>query len=228
MDRKDSLAFITPALAVGLVLILSACGSAVITPSTPASAGLTSIDNILQSAVTGHIAYNAPAAMQLDQTVDIQLLLSPSASPDDLKKQIVEAGQVTEAELQITPLMKAELISDDPQAFGIQAFQDNPEQVVVTDTPTQWRWSITAKKSGDQVLALTLYRQVQYNGQAYWRMLNTYKNTIHITVSAKQQLLQFDWKWLVGILLTAILIPALWRFIDQRNKKKASAGSKTK
>jgi hypothetical protein len=166
--------------------------------------------------------------MQLDQTVDIQLLLSPSASPDDLKKQIVEAGQVTEAELQITPLMKAELISDDPQAFGIQAFQDNPEQVVVTDAPTQWRWSITAKKSGDQVLALTLYRQVQYNGQVYWRMLDTYKNIIHITVSAKQQLLQFDWKWLVGILLTAILIPALWRFVDQRNKKKARAGSKTK
>ena len=228
MVRRDSLVLIIPALVVSLVFILSACGSAVIPPSTPASAGLTSIDNILQSAVTGHIAYNAPAAMQLDQTVDIQLLLSPSTSPDDLKKQIVEAGQVTEAELQITPLMKAELISDDPQAFGIQAFQDNPEQVVVTDAPTQWRWSITAKKSGDQVLALTLYRQVQYNGQVYWRMLDTYKNIIHITVSAKQQLLQFDWKWLVGILLTAILIPALWRFVDQRNKKKARAGSKTK
>jgi hypothetical protein len=228
MVRRDSLVLIIPALVVSLVFILSACGSAVIPPSTPASAGLTSIDNILQSAVTGHIAYNAPAAMQLDQTVDIQLLLSPSTSPDDLKKQIVEAGQVTEAELQITPLMKAELISDDPQAFGIQAFQDNPEQVVVTDAPTQWRWSITAKKSGDQVLALTLYRQVQYNGQAYWRMLDTYKNTIHITVSAQQQLLQYDRKWLVGILLTALLIPALWRFIDQRNKKKARAGSKTK
>ena len=171
----------------------------------------------------GHIAYNTPVSMQLAQTVDIQMLLSPSASPEDLKKQIVEAGLVTAGELQVTPLMKAELVADDPQAFGVQAFQDNPEQVIVADAPTQWRWSVTAKKPGDQVLVLTVYRQIQYNGQAYWRMVETYKNTIHITVSAKQQLLQFDWKWLVGILLTAILIPALWRFIDLRKKKKKAA-----
>jgi hypothetical protein len=220
MVKKTNLVLLSLALA-SLVFVQVACGSSLpVAPATPAPAGFTSIDNILQNAVMGHIAYNAPTGMQMDQTVEIQLLLSPSASPDELKKQIVEGGQVIEAELQITPLMKAELISDDPQAFTIQAFQDSPEQVVMADAATQWRWSITAKKSGDQVLALTLYRQVQYEGHAYWRMLETYKNTIHITVSPKQQLLQFDWKWLVGILLTAILIPALWRFIDQRNKKK--------
>jgi len=194
-------------------------------PYTPAAAsGLQDIDNILQKAVMGHIAYNAPAAMQVEQTVDIQLLLSPSASPDDLKKQVVETGQVTAAEILVTPLMKAELISEDPQAFGIQPFQDKPEQVVLMDSPTQWRWSVTAKKSGNQVLTLTIFRQVQYNGQMYWRMLETYKNNIHITVNPIQPILHFDWKWLAGILLTAILIPALWRFIDQRNKKKEAAG----
>ncbi len=44
---------------------------------------------------------------------------------------------MTEAELQVTPLMKAELVSNDPQAFSILAFQDAPEQVVVTEAPTQ-------------------------------------------------------------------------------------------
>ena len=222
MDKKANFGLIALALA-GLGLILCACYVANPVPSTPASAGFNSIDNILQEAVMGHIAYNTPVSMQLAQTVDIQMLLSPSASPEDLKKQIVEAGLVTAGELQVTPLMKAELVADDPQAFGVQAFQDNPEQVIVADAPTQWRWSVTAKKPGDQVLVLTVYRQIQYNGQAYWRMVETYKNTIHITVSAKQQLLQFDWKWLVGILLTAILIPALWRFIDLRKKKKKAA-----
>lgn len=228
MVKKANLVWII-LIIVGLVFILSACHGIVATPSNPASAGFTSIDNILQNSVTGHIAYNAPTALQLDQTVDIQLLLSPSASADDLKKQIVEAGQVTAAELQITPLMKAELISDDPQAFGIHAFQDKQEQVILSDSPTQWRWSITADKPGDQVLVLTLFRQIQYNGQTYWRMVETYKNTIHVTVSPKQQLLQFDWKWLAGILLTAILIPAFWRLIDRgKKRKKASGGAKTK
>ena len=229
MVKKPSLVLTFLAL-ICLGFWLCSCGVvATPVPSTPASAGFTCIDNILQNAVMGHIAYNAPATMQLGQTVDIQLLLSPSASPDELKKQIIEAGKVTEAELQITPLMKATLISDDPQAFGVQAFQDAPEQVVVTDAPTEWRWSINAKKSGDQVLVLTLYRQIQYNGQAYWRMVDVYKNTIHITVNVKQELLQFDWKWLAGILLTAIFIPALWRYIDLRKKrKKATKGTNTK
>ena len=68
MVRKASLVLFTLAF-VGLVFTLSGCASAVSPPSTPASAGLASIDNVLQSAVTGHIAYNAPTAMQLDQTV---------------------------------------------------------------------------------------------------------------------------------------------------------------
>lgn len=210
---------------LGLGFILVACGSTMPTSLAPATSGLNSIDTILQSAVVGHIAYNAPTSMQLEQTVDIQLLLSPSASPEDLKKQIIEAGQITAAELLITPLMKAELKSDDPQAFIIQTFHDNAEQVVVTVESTEWRWAITAKKSGDQVLTLTLFRQVQYNGQTYWRMLETYKNKIHISVSLEQQLHRFDWKWLAGILLTTLLIPAIWRLIDQRKKKNADGGS---
>jgi hypothetical protein len=72
---------------------------------------------------------------------------------------------------------------------------------------------------------LTLFRQVQYNGQAYWRMLETYKNKIHISVSMEQRLRGFDWYWLAGILLTTLLIPAIWRFIDRRNKKNAASRS---
>lgn len=73
-----------------------------------------------------------------------------------------------------------------------------------------------------------MYRQVQYDCQSYWRMVETYKNAIHITISTKQFFLQFDWEWRVRILLTAILIPALWRYIARRQKKKVRTGSKTK
>ncbi len=79
-------------LLVSLVFNLAACASTATTPATTASPGLTSIDNVQQNAVAGHIAYNATVNMQLDQTVDIQLLLNPSASSDELKKQIVESG----------------------------------------------------------------------------------------------------------------------------------------
>ena len=231
MALKGNLILISLAL-LFLAGIQSACGSAVTAtsvPPTPIESGpstpppgsaLASIDSVLQNAVMGRIAYNAPSTMQLDHSLEIQLLLSPSAGPDELKNQIVETGQVTEAEVLVSPLMQAELLADDPAAFVIQPFLASPEQVVLADNPTEWRWSVTAKKAGSQVLTLLLKRQVLYNGEYTWRLVQTYKNTILISVSAGQQLQKFDWKWLAGILLTAILIPALWRIIDQRNKKK--------
>jgi len=224
LNKKVLLVLINLLISI-LLIFQAACNGITPAPTFPpiAPPGLSGIGNILQNALKGRIAYNAPAAMQLDQTLDIQLLLSPSLGEEELKQKIVEMGQIMEAEIQITPLMKADLKSDDPQAFAIQAFHDSPEQVVLTDAPTEWRWSLTAKKSGDRFVTLTLYRQVDYNGQFYWTMVETYKNSIHITVSPKQRWENFDWKWLAGILLTAILIPAMWRLIDRSNKKKKAA-----
>ncbi len=212
-----------------LLLVESACGPMPLAPTHPAVpmtpvAGITDIGTLLKKALTGRIAYNAPAEMQLEQSQDIQLLLSPIASEAELKQKIEEIGQIVAAEIEITPLMKAELKSDDPQAFTIQAFHDAPEQVVLSNGPTEWRWSLTAKKSGDQTVTLSLYRQVDYNGKPYWSMIETYKNSIHITVTPGQWFQNFDWKWLIGILLTAILIPAMWRIIDRNSKKKQRAG----
>ena len=230
MGKLIKLFMLIPAmLSVGLVL--AACGSTIVTsvptqPTNPAfAAAYTSIDDVLKNAVTGHIAYNAPEKMQLDGTVDIQLLLSPTASVEALTQQIVEAGKVTGAELLVTPIMKAELISEDAGAFSIQPFHDTPDQVVLTDAPTEWRWAATAKKSGDQVLTLTIKRQVTYNGETSWRLVETYKNTIHIQVSPGQVLRNFDWKWLAGILLVGLLIPAIWRLVDNRKNKTAAPGA---
>jgi len=222
--KKKSLTIIFFSFLSSLLILQSACGGQTPAPTYPVSGippALDGISGVFQQAVQGHIAYNAPSAMQLDQTLDIQLLLSPIISAEELEQQIVELGQVVEAQIDVTPLMKAELKSTDAQAFVVQSLHDSPEQVVLTDSPTQWRWSITAKKSGDRLLTLILYRQVEYKGQPYWTMVETYRNTIHISVTPEQWLQNFDWKWLAGILLTAILIPALWRLIDRNQKKKS-------
>jgi hypothetical protein len=47
----------------------------------------------------------------------------------------------------------------------------------------------------------------------------SYENTVAVNVTLAQRLAHFDWKWLVGILLTGMLIPAIWRFIDRRQKR---------
>ena len=158
--------------------------------------------------------------MLLGETTTLELLLNPSLSPEALSTQVTESGQVTSASVQITPRMKATLLSDDTQAFSIQPEQDNPEQLVSGTETTRWAWLVTAHKSGQQKLTLILSRLVQYQGQDYWREIESYQADIDVKVTVAQRLGSLDWEWIVGILATAVLIPAFWRWLDQRKKRK--------
>ncbi len=222
--RKNARLYLVSLLIIS-ISYLAACGG--LTPApTPAAyvvpPPIAHVNDLFEQSVQGHIAYNAPDSMRLDETVDVQLLLSPIISAEELKSQIVGRGEILEGDINITPVMKAELKSGNPQDFTIQALHDSPDLVVLTDAPTEWRWSVTAKQAGDHTLTLTLYRQVEFHGQYYWPIVQTYQTHIRITVTAAQWLQTFDWKWLAGILLTAILIPAMWRIIDINLKKKAA------
>jgi hypothetical protein len=222
------------------ILLLISCGSAA-TPtesstSAPAATAivntpsvadqLAQIDDILRQSISASIAYNKPQSMRLGDTTTIELLLNPSLSPEALSTQVTESGQVTSASVQITPRMKATLLSDDAQAFSIQPEQDNPEQLVSGTETTRWAWLVTAHKSGQQKLTLILYRLVQYQGQDYWREIESYQADIEVKVTVAQRLGSLDWEWIVGILATALLIPAFWRWLDQRKKRKLGPNSK--
>ena len=116
--------------------------------------------------------------------------------------------------------MKGTLLSDDAQAFTTQSEQDGPRQLVSGAETTRWAWLVTARKGGMQRLMLILYRLVQYQGQDYWREIESYQADIDVKVTAAQRLGSLDWKWIIGILITALLIPAFWRWLDYRKKKK--------
>ena len=222
------------------ILLLISCGAAA-TPTesstsvpavtaivnTPSVADqLAQIDDILRQSISASIAYNKPQSMRLGDTTTIELLLNPSLSPEALSTQVTESGQVTSASVQITPRMKATLLSDDSQAFSIQPEQDNPEQLVSGTETTRWAWLVTAHKSGQQRLTLILYRFIQYQGQDYWREIESYQANINVKVTIAQRLGSLDWEWIVGILATALLIPAFWRWLDQRKKRKLGSNPK--
>ena len=223
---------------ITLALLLSACGAK--PPATepvateppaptevPQLASMDLIDTVLRTDNSGSIAYNAPETVKMGETIKIQLLLSPTKSAEELQQQIVESGQVVSATIEITPLMKAVLRPADSEAFVIQDLHDAAVQLILTGEPTEWKWAVTAKKPGEQIIILSLYRLVKYDGQDYWRLVNTYESRIHVTVTIGQRLQMIDWKWLVGILLTLLSIPALWG-IFKKNKNESVPQAKGK
>jgi len=221
-----------------LALLLSACGSAPATQAPavteaphftpePPFASMDLIDRVLRTANYGSIAYNAPEILKMGETTKIQLLLSPTQSAEELQQKIVESGQIVSAVIEVTPLMKAVLRPADSEAFIIQDLHDAAVQLILTGEPTEWKWALTAKKPGEQIIILSLYRLVKYDGQDYWRLVNTYESKIHVTVTIGQRLQMIDWKWLVGILLTLLSIPALWG-IFRKGKKESGHAAKGK
>jgi hypothetical protein len=194
-------------------------------PLTPTSAAhsldeqMAQIDAVLKRTLSASIAYNKPESMALDQTVTIELLLNPALSPQVLSTQVTELGQVTSASLQVTPRMKAVLLANDDTAFIIKPIHDTPEQLISKTDTTRWAWMVTARKGGVQRLTLVIYRLVEYEGQGYWREVETYKADVNIEVTLIQRVKSLDWGWFIGVFVTAIAIPALWRWVDQRKKQ---------
>lgn len=183
---------------------------------------LVEIDEELNKSMQSSFAFNAPESMKLNDTITIELLLNPSVSTLELGNQITEGGTVNTGTLEITPRMKAELIAQDPDAFNINQIPEDPEQLISATDTTRWKWLLTSKKRGAQTLTLVVYRLVQFQGQDYWREVETYKANINVNVTVVQQIQSIDWKWLAGIIITALLIPAFWRWIDKRKKESVS------
>jgi hypothetical protein len=193
----------------------------------------------LNKALKGNFTYTAPSSMRLSESLPIELLLNPSLSAEELGTQIVESGglvtstadpdvlvttggdevKVVGSEVDITPLMKAVLIASDPQAFDIQPLHEDEIQLVGKNTTTKWQWLVTPRKAGRQKLILVMYRQVNVDSREYWPSVETYRADIDVNVTFVQRLLMLDWKWIAGILATALLIPAFWRWYDQRKRQ---------
>lgn len=186
-------------------------------PTVDLHAQLEQVDQALHQQISGSIAYNRPDSMDLGQTATIELLLHPSLSEGELSTQVSEPGSVQTATIEITPQMKAVLLSPLPEAFSIQPFQEEVQLISATET-THWSWAVTARKSGTQRLVLVVSRLVKYEGLDYWREVETYRADIQITVPLSQRITSVDWKWLISVVVAVISLPFVWRLFSRRRK----------
>jgi hypothetical protein len=181
---------------------------------------LAKIDAILKQSTRASIAYNAPAEMQINDTVTIELLLNPSLSEEQLKEQVTEPGTVqSSGDVEITPQMKAEIIPADPEAFTVTALHDDPIQVISGTETTKWSWYLTAKKGGTQKVSIVIYRLLKYDNKEDWRVVETFKADIHIKVTLLNRIQSLGWTWIVAAIIVLLAIAAFWRWYGQRSPK---------
>jgi len=185
------------------------------------------------------IAYSSPQRMNKGDTTRVELLLNrvlsetalatmevtrtgfptSTAEPGVLTGPSGEELTIGTANIKITDRMKVVLYSDDPKAFEVQAMSQE-EQVIGLESTAIWRWSITALEEGPQTLELVVSWLIQDEGKDYWTEVETYKDTIIVDVTTIDRIKSWDWKWVIGTLLTVVgTFIAILKWIDSRMKK---------
>jgi hypothetical protein len=188
--------------------------------SDPIEEQLEKIDQVLNQSIQSSIAYNVPDEVRLEDTVTVELLLNPSASPTELASQINENGEVVTAVIQITPMMKAELIPQNAEALTVQPIHADAVQLIGSLDTTRWAWLVTGKKGGAQKLILVIYRLIKFEGEEYWREVDSYQAEINVQVTFGQQVQSLGWILASGVLLAVSLIAVLWRGFGRRGKRR--------
>jgi hypothetical protein len=218
---------------------------AALNPTEALRAAFEEVDKQFANSLKGNIAFIKPIQMKLDETTRIELILNPSVPEPTLAATLVGGGGLVTStadpniyispsggrfaleteRIEITPRMKAVLLSEDPEAFIIVQMNDDPEKVVGSANTTSWRWSITAKKKGSQTLYLVIYRLVMLDNEDFWHEVETYKANIVVKVTVTKWIESLDWKWVVGIIIAFVgSIAAVLSWLSGRNKK---AGEET-
>jgi hypothetical protein len=209
-------------------------------PTQTLQAAFSDVDSQFENSLKGNIAFNKPEQMKKDEATSIELILSPSLSQPVLATQLVDQGgfvtstaepnvliapngetvTVTTSQIEITPRMKAVLLPQDPEAFAVTEMHDNAEQVVSSVETTAWRWSVTAKKEGSQMLELVIYQLVKYDGKEFWHEVETYKADIVVEVTLGDRVKSLDWYWIAGFIVTLVgAVLGVLKWLDERKKK---------
>jgi len=177
------------------------------------------VDKLLNEMEFGVIAFNAPTNINIDDSPQIQLLLSLASTVEALKQSITEEGEKVGATIKVSDRMEARLSG---YMFQITAITSEV-QAISKSLETEWKWEVHPKKEGKHKLHLTLTALLEIDGRSTPRTIRTFDKVIEVNVTATQNLSLFfknNWQWLWA----AILLPVggwLWK----RRKKQLTITS---
>jgi hypothetical protein len=185
--------------------------------TSPQADSFKAIDRIMEEMQPGNIAFNVPAAINLQETASIHLVLSLQKPVEALKQMVQAEGEKEGTSIRITNRMEARLTGPN---FQIQAITPEVQAVTATEI-TEWKWVVKPTQLGQHHLHLTLTALFSVDGVPTSRMIRTFDKTIEVNVTLAQQATALAHKF--GPYLWAGLIPLAGWFWKWRRRKKLQA-----
>jgi hypothetical protein len=175
-------------------------------PTTGSS--LSDVDAALKKLDWGQMAFDVPEKLRLEQTALIHLLISPAHTAEQLtaaiREQTKEPVKIESARIQISGMMEAKLVGS---AFDIRSITPEEPQMVSRTEPTEWKWEVRPKQSGQQSLHLTLNAIVRFEDKERPRVVRTFDRIIQVDVTPGAS--YSVWIWPVVALAAALALLGL-------------------
>jgi|GEM_PF-6563331 len=184
-------------------------------PSPAPSPGpVEDVDKALSALHAANVAFNLPETMNLNNTAEIQLLLSLKRSIEELSGEITAQGKKEGDAIKASHRMRARLTGPNFQIAEITPM----EQAVGTSDTVEWKWEIKPLSAGRHNLHLSLDAMLSFEGSSTPHNIRTFDKTIEVEITAAQNASAFlgkNWQWLLAV----ILLP-FGKFVWNRWKKR--------
>lgn len=186
-----------------------------VVPPEPSTGSLDVVDEFLSRMDTANAVFNAPDSMQYQHTRIIELVLSPSVTVADLRRELSDRADIDTATVLVSNRMKAELKGS---GFRIDPLQ--PElQAVSSRQPTRWRWEVTPLEDGRKRLHVSLTAPIRIEGSDTSVEIKTLDRQIEVHVSTSQRVERFvsnNWEWLWSVLVAPPIALLVWGPLKKR------------
>ena len=190
-------------------------------PDASTASSTAVVDRLLAQLQPGHVAFNAPRAINVEDTVLVQLVVSPAAGRAELRERIEGPGRVVDEAVQVANTMQARLTGE-----GFRITAQTPERQLVSSGVTEWAWEITPLSPGRHTLTLALDALVPLDGSLVPRTLRTFRKPIEVEVTAGQRvgsLLEQHGKWI----WTTLLVPVFGWAAKRRRDRQGGDGTRS-
>ena len=184
----------------------------VLLPAPPPGAALDAVDYAIGRLPMGGVAFNVPGDLELGEWVDVELVVSATATGAVLRDMVRAEGAMIDTVAPVGRDLRADLVSASG-GLAVESTIRDQSRTLGRTREARWRWRVTAREGGRHDLNLALYTTVTLGDERREIDVQTFHREISVYVSPTQRVAAFvgeHWQWL----LTFIVVPVAgfgWR-----------------
>jgi hypothetical protein len=156
------------------------------------------------------IAFNTPESIKLGNSAEMQLIIDPSKTAEEVKKLVRAEGVVEGSDIVVSKIAVVKVLAPE---FEVIEFVSQGRQAIDFNGPTEWRWTITPQKMGEHKVTVTVSAVIEIGSDRAERLIKVFDREIPVTVTPGDAVKLFftkNWQWMWSAVGLPFLV-ALWK-----------------